>query len=150
MLIWNHNSFQVLFDKITSVYFIWEIHFYFSNIQPATPFSTSAHTRTCLRSCYHRPNNVATYKRKHRQFFTTSTALFWENSAAVPPSRLPSTSAYRLNPRWSMTLILSNKIITSSSFHWSGICPFAIRTCRKSRRKSTKTSKYRRHVHLQI
>jgi len=35
----NHNSFQVLFDKIPSVYFIWKIYLYFStgNGQPGKP-----------------------------------------------------------------------------------------------------------------
>ena len=32
MVISNHNSFRVLFDKIASVYFIWKICLYFSQI----------------------------------------------------------------------------------------------------------------------
>jgi len=39
MVISNHNSFRVLFDKIASVYFIYKIYLYFSsgNGQPREP-----------------------------------------------------------------------------------------------------------------
>ena len=39
MVISNHNSFRVVFDKIASAYFIWKMHLYFSigNGQPRKP-----------------------------------------------------------------------------------------------------------------
>ena len=39
LLISNHNSFWVLFDKLASIYFIWKIYLYFSigNGQPSEP-----------------------------------------------------------------------------------------------------------------
>ena len=39
LLVSNHNSFRVMFDKIASVYFIWKINLYFSvgNGQPMEP-----------------------------------------------------------------------------------------------------------------
>ena len=39
LVISNHNSFRVLFDKIASVYFLWKIYLYFSteNGQPGEP-----------------------------------------------------------------------------------------------------------------
>ena len=48
LLISNHNSFRVLFDKIASVYFLWKIHLYFSvgNGQPREPALRQLYRRT--------------------------------------------------------------------------------------------------------
>jgi len=45
LVISNHNSFRVLFDKNDSVYFIWKIYLYFSieNGQPGEPASMCRH-----------------------------------------------------------------------------------------------------------
>ena len=51
LLISNHNSFWVMFDKIASVYFIWKIYSYFStgNGQPREPALCQLYRRTSVR-----------------------------------------------------------------------------------------------------
>ena len=53
MVISNHNSFPVLFDKIASVYFIWKINWYFSigSGQTREPALCQLYRRTFVPYC---------------------------------------------------------------------------------------------------
>jgi len=53
LVISKHNGFRVLFDKITSVYFIWKIYLYFSigNVQPREPGLCQLYRHTFVTYC---------------------------------------------------------------------------------------------------
>ena len=46
MLISSHNSFRVLFDKIASVYFIWQKYIYILALEMASP--VNQHSTSCI------------------------------------------------------------------------------------------------------
>ena len=60
LLISNHNSFHVMFDKTDSVYFIWKNYLYFStgNCQPREPALRELHQCTFVRYGYWRRRPV--------------------------------------------------------------------------------------------
>jgi len=78
MVISNHNSFWLLFDKIAFVYFIWKIYLYFSieNGQPRELAQCQLYRRTFV-----------PIRRKHYISLTVSPAAFRRRSqfmARVP------------------------------------------------------------------
>jgi len=105
LVISKHNSFRVLFDKITSVYFIWKIYLYFSigNGQPREPALCQLyrHTfvtywlqtlqRTTSLSCKHVYSNGTVHTGVNSQ---TPVGELQFSSVHVPWTRLRVTTAF--------------------------------------------------------
>ena len=80
MVISNHNSFRVMFDKIASVYFIWKIYQYFSigNGQLREPALCQLYRRTFVPSCkWLSPRRSTALSSKCEQCCLISVNFWW-------------------------------------------------------------------------